>query len=135
VRLPDLAETLAQEDADRLLGATHWVGRVLDPRQSVAGWVTAALLDGDVAASMGGDDPLVRERWLAGVERARELGYAVDIDGFEPGLTSLAVAVPSTFRGLAVGLAGPSARLTTKRVRVVVPLLHDAARTLASFTE
>ncbi len=84
---------------------------------------------------MGGDDADIRERWLAGVERARQLGYAVDVDGLEAGLTSLAVAVPSTVRGLAVGLAGPSARLTAKRVPAVVPLIRRAATTITSFTE
>lgn len=131
VRLPDTVEALAQEDADRLLGATRWVGRVSHPRDSVAGWITAATLDEDAVASMGGDDPVARKRWLANVARARSLGYAADIDGLEAGLTSLAVAVPSSVAGMAVGVAGPSARLTPERVAVVIPPMRDAARALA----
>jgi IclR family acetate operon transcriptional repressor len=135
VRLPDTAEALVQEDADRLLGATRWVGRITDPRQSVAGWVTAATLDEDAVASMGGEDPIARERWLAHVAEARSRGYAVDIDGLEAGLTSLAVSVPSAVRGMAVGMAGPSARLTPEQVLLVVPLMHRAAGALASVTQ
>lgn len=134
VRLPDTVEALVQEDADRLLGATRWVGRVSDARHSVAGWVTAAALDEDTVASMGGEDEAARELWLSRVARARSLGYAVDIDGLEDGLTSLAVVVPSA-PGMAVGMAGPSARLTPQRVPLVVPLLEHAARRLASITE
>lgn len=133
VRLPDTAEALVQEDADRLLGATRWVGRVSDPRHSVAGWVVAATLDQGVAASLGGEDAAARKQWMTNVARTRSLGYAVDVDGLEAGLTSLAVAVPSeSVRGMAVGMAGPSARLTPERVPLVVPLLHRAARTLAT---
>lgn len=132
VHLPDTAEALVQEDADRLLGATRWVGRVSDARHSVAGWVVAAALDDDVIASMGGDDPETRTRWIARVAEARSRGYAVDIDGLEDGLTSLAVAIPPPVRGLAVGMAGPSARLTPDRVPSVIPALQRAARALAT---
>lgn len=132
VSLPDTVEALVQEDADRLLGATRWVGRVSDPRDSVAGWVTAAALDERVVAALGGDDPERHARWLACVAQARARGFALDIDGLEAGLTSIAVAVPSTVPGMAVGLAGPSARLTPDRVERVVPSLERAARAIAS---
>ncbi len=56
VRLPDVSEVLVQEDADRLLGATDWIGRKFDARRSVPGWIVAAGLDDDAVAALGGDD-------------------------------------------------------------------------------
>ena len=81
------AEVLVQEDADRLLGLTDWVGRPFDPRESVAGWIIAAELDGADVAALGGDDPDVRANWTPGVDESRNRGYAVDFDGLEAGLT------------------------------------------------
>ncbi len=133
VRLPDLSEVLVQEDADRLLGVTDWVGRTFDARESVAGWVVAAELDDAAVAELGGDDPDVRARWTAGVEESRTRGYAVDFDGLEAGLTSVAVIVPGDL-SLAVGMAGPSARLTPRRTERLVPRLRKTARTLAILT-
>jgi DNA-binding IclR family transcriptional regulator len=37
--------------------------------------------------------------------------------------------------GLAVGMAGPSARLTPKRAERLIPRLREAARELALLTE
>ena len=134
VRLPDVSEVLVQEDADRLLGATDWIGRTFDARRSVAGWVVATELDDDAVAEMGGDDPEARARWVADVAETRSRGYAVDVDGLEAGLTSIAVIVPAG-RGLAVGMAGPSARLTPKRAKRMIPRLRKAADALAMLTE
>jgi DNA-binding IclR family transcriptional regulator len=134
VRLPDVSEVLVQEDADRLLGATHWVGRTFDARRSVAGWIVAAGLDDGTIAGMGGSDPDTHARWLADVAEARSRGYGLDVDGLEAGLTSVAVAVPGEL-SLAVGMAGPSARLTPRRAARLVPRLRRAARALATITE
>ena len=133
VRLPDLAEVLVQEDADRLLGLTDWVGRPFDPRESVAGWIVAAELGEDEVAALGGDDPEVRAKWLDDVTESRERGYAVDVDGLEAGLTNVAVIVPGGL-SLAIGLSGPSARLTARRTARLVPRLRKAAASLAMFT-
>jgi DNA-binding IclR family transcriptional regulator len=135
VSLPDVTEVLVQEDSDHLLGTTPWVGRLFDLRRSVAGWVVAAQLGDAEVAALGGDDPDVRDRWIADVALARERGYALDVDRLEPGLTSLAVLLETSAGALAVGAAGPSTRLTPARARAIVPRLRDAATTLASFTE
>lgn len=131
VRLPDSVEILVQIGADRLLGATQWVGRSFEARLSVAGWIAAAALDDDAIEAVGGSDPAERARWLAHVHDARDRGYAIDVDGLEAGLTSIAVAVPSSATGLTVGMAGPSLRLTEQRARTVVPQMLAAARALA----
>ena len=135
VRLPDVSEVLAQEHADRLLGATDWVGRTFDAHRSVAGWVVAAELGADAVEGMGGDDRDERERWMADVEATRARGYALDVGGLEDGLTSVAVILRAGVPGLAVGMAGPSARLTPKRAERMIPRLRNAARELALLTE
>ncbi len=137
VVLPDRSEVLVQVDADRLLAASDWTGRTFDARRSVAGWIVAAALDDESVAEManradGGDDD-DRARWLADVTAARNRGYGLDVDGLEDGLTSVAVAVPGGL-GLAVGMAGPSARLTPRRAERLVPRLRRAARALAVLT-
>ena len=134
VRLPDVSEVLVQEDADRLLGATDWIGRTFAARRSVAGWIVAAGLDDGTVAAMGGDDPEERVRWVSDVTEARARGYGLDVDGLEAGLTSVAVIVPGRL-SLAVGMAGPSARLTPRRAARLVPRLRKAAHALATLTE
>ncbi|MGL6280390.1 MAG: IclR family transcriptional regulator [Gaiella sp.] len=135
VSLPDTAEILVQEDSEHLLGTTPWVGRVFDARRSVAGWVVAAELDDAEVEMLGGDDEATRAQWVSDVARTRARGYALDVDGLEPGLTSLAVRLAAAGGALAVGAAGPSSRLTPTRAEAIVPLLQAAAATLASFTE
>jgi DNA-binding IclR family transcriptional regulator len=134
VRLPDLSEVLVQEDADRLLGATDWIGRRFDARRSVPGWIVAASLGDEAVAAMGGDDPDVSAQWVAAVVEARVRGYGLDVDGLEAGLTSVAVVVPGGL-SLTVGTSGPSARLTPARAARLVPRLRKAARALATLTE
>lgn len=134
VLLPDVSEVLVQEDADRLLGATDWVGRTFDAHRSVAGWVVAAELDDEDVAAMGGDAPEERSRWAADVAETRSRGYAVDVGGLEAGLTSIAVVVPGGL-GLAVGMAGPSERLTPARAARMIPRLRKTADTLLMLTE
>jgi DNA-binding IclR family transcriptional regulator len=83
---------------------------------------------------MGGDDLDARARWVSDVTEARSRGYGLDVDGLEAGLTSVAVVVPGML-SLAVGMAGPSARLTPRRAARLVPRLRKAASTLATLTE
>lgn len=130
VSLPHAAEVLLQEDSGHLLGTTPWVGRVFDPRRSVAGWVVAAELPDEEVEALGGDDAELRARWMADVARTRERGYALDVGGLEPGLTSLGVLVRSGSGAMAIGVSGPSARLTPERAAEVVPRLRAAAETL-----
>jgi DNA-binding IclR family transcriptional regulator len=135
VRLPDQAEVLVQEDADNLLGVTSWLGRVFDPRESVAGWVAAVSLPPEEVTAMAGDDPVAANAWEQHVAETRTRGYALDVDGLEAGLTLVGVPVPATVSGIAIGVAGPSSRLTPRRVTRIVPRLEDAARRLAILTE
>ncbi len=89
VLLPDVSEVLVQEDADRLLGATDWVGRTFDAHRSVAGWVVAAELDDDDVAEMGARGPRdaralggrCRRDEIAGLRRRRRRpGSGPDLD-------------------------------------------------------
>ncbi len=130
VSLPHLAEVLVQEDAGHLLGTTSWVGRTFDADRSVAGWVVAAELPDEEIAALGGDDPELRSRWLASVERTRARGYGLDVGGLETGLTSVAVLVQTGPAAMAVGSAGPSARLTPEWAGHVVERLREAAALL-----
>lgn len=134
VALPYAAEVLLQEDSGHLLGTTRWVGRVFDPKESVAGWVVAAQLPEAEIDALGGDDPERQLRWVADVRRTRERGYGLDVDGLEPGLTSVGVLVRGGRAPVAIGASGPSARLTPERAVAIVPLLEAAAETLRSFT-
>lgn len=127
VSLPHVAEILVQEDAGHLLGTTSWVGRTFDAHRSVAGWVVAAELPDDEVAALGGDDPELRARWLELVERTRACGYGLDVGGLETGLTSVAVLVQTGPAAMAVGSAGPSARLTPDWAAHVVARLREAA--------
>lgn len=134
VSLPHAAEVLLQEDSGHLLGTTRWVGRVFDPRRSVAGWVVAAELPDEEVQALGGDDAALRAQWLAAVAHTRERGYALDVEGLEQGLTSLGVLVRGGSGAIAIGVSGPSARLTPARAADIVPRLHAGAATLRSFT-
>jgi IclR family acetate operon transcriptional repressor len=133
VRLPDVSEVLVQEHADRLLGATDWVGRTFDARRSVAGWVVAAELGDAIVEGMGSREE--GTSWVADVEATRARGYALDVGGLEDGLTSVAVILQAGVPGLAVGMAGPSTRLTPKRAERMIPRLRQAAHDLALLTE
>ena len=79
-------------------------------------------------------DPEMRGKWIADVAESRDRGYAVDVDGLEAGLTNVAVIVPGGL-SLAVGLSGPSARLTARRTARLVPRLRKAARSLVILIE
>lgn len=133
VQLPETSEVLVQADADRLLGATDWTGRPFEARRSVAGWIVAAGLDDATVEEMGGEDAEARTQWASLVRETRERGYGLDVDGLEAGLTSVAVLVPGTL-SLAVGMAGPSVRLTPARAARLVPRLRKAAIALQELT-
>ena len=96
--------------------------------------MVAAELPDDEVAALGGDDPELRSRWLESVERTRARGYGLDVGGLEPGLTSVAVLVQTGPAAMAVGSAGPSARLTPDWAAHVVTRLREAAA-LLSITE
>ena len=108
VRLPDVSEVLVQEDADRLLGATDWVGRTFDAHRSVAGWIVAAELDdGDVRRD-GWRRPRDARALGSRMSPRRDRGAtAVDVGGLEAGLTSIAVIVPGRLSGWRSGWPGP----------------------------
>lgn len=64
------------------------------------------------------NDPEAWERWEQAVEQARQDGYAVDIEEYEPGLCCVAVPLPVDGAArAALCLAGPAGRLPEARLR------------------
>lgn len=133
VRLPDVVEVLKQYDPDRLITATRWTGRAFDPRRSVAGWLVAAQRGAPKDAFVTPENASTRRALNAGVRFARTNGYAIDVDGLEQGLTSLAVVAllaASPSHSLVIGVAGPTSRLTDKVIESAIGRLQRAATEL-----
>jgi IclR family acetate operon transcriptional repressor len=74
-----------------------------------------ALLAADVelAASLRGEDPQAWERHAREVAEAERLGYALDLDSHDAGISCVAVAVTPR---AAIAVAGPTTRLPKKRL-------------------
>jgi IclR family acetate operon transcriptional repressor len=69
--------------------------------------------DTDLAASMRGDDPQRWERHAREVAEAERLGYALDLDSQNAGISCVAVAVTPR---AAIAVAGPTTRLPKARL-------------------
>ena len=74
-----------------------------------------------------------RAGWRMSPRRDRGATPSTSV-AWRQGLTSIAVVVPGGL-GLAVGMAGPSARLTPKRAATMIPRLRKAAAALEMLTE
>jgi IclR family acetate operon transcriptional repressor len=139
-------DIIAQVDAPGLLGATNWVGRTFPLHASAAGkLVLAALPDAELATWME-REPLERftphtlsapGALRAELARVRARGYAELVDEHEPGLASVAAAVPGPDGRLAaiVGISGPTLRLGADRRAALLPAVLDLARQLRAYVE
>ncbi len=116
---PDGVEHLAQEDTAHFVGVTDWVGRKVQ-------FELAA--NGKCFLAFGGAKKLTPE-----LRKVRARGYATSIDELEVGLTALAAPVigDSGDAIAALSISGPTARLTSDRIALLVPLLTEEADTLA----
>ena len=116
---PDGVEHLAQEDTAHFVGVTDWVGRKV--RFELAA-------NGKCFLAFGGAKKLTPE-----LRKVRARGYATSVDELEVGLTALAAPVlgDSGDAIAALSISGPTARLTSDRIALLVPLLTEEAGALA----
>jgi IclR family transcriptional regulator, acetate operon repressor len=116
---PDGVEHLAQEDTAHFVGVTDWVGRKVQ-------FELAA--NGKCFLAFGGATKLTPE-----LRKVRARGYATSIDELEVGLTALAAPVigDSGDAIAALSISGPTARLTSDRIALLIPLLTEEADALA----
>jgi DNA-binding IclR family transcriptional regulator len=114
-----------------------WLGRHTPVHCTSPGKVFLALLPEERRAELLA---LSRERYTertivdpdelrAEIERVRSAGYATTVDEFEVGLTAAAAPVRAADGAVvaAIGVSGPSYRLTAQRLGELVPLVRDAA--------
>ena len=79
-------------------------------------------------------EPLALDDMLARVEQARTDGYSLSVDGSEPDIATVAVAIAPAPGGAPIGviaLTGPRSRLTEPTLKAIVPELKTASRALA----
>jgi IclR family acetate operon transcriptional repressor len=72
------------------------------------------------------------QAFLGEIARVRALGYAVDEGEQDVGVRCIAVAVTGGPSAIALSVSGPTVRMTPELVDRAVPLLHQAARGLAT---
>jgi len=135
---PAGTEAIAQIDGRHLLGATNWIGRELGLHCTAAGKVFLAFgaleLPAGELAQLTPATITDRDRLLAELEAARDLGYAMIVDELEPGLS--AVAAPVRDRGGAViaalAASGASLRLAPQRLRLLGRVTLEQAQVLSA---
>ncbi|MBM9506994.1 IclR family transcriptional regulator [Streptomyces sp. KK5PA1] len=71
------------------------------------------------------------DRFLAELDRVRELGYAMDDNEQEIGVRCLAVPVPDSPTAAAISISGPAGRVTEAATDKIVPILHTVAHNLS----
>jgi IclR family transcriptional regulator, KDG regulon repressor len=74
-----------------------------------------------------------RNKLRAGVEQVRKQGYASDIDEHITGISSLAVPIRDAGEGIvgAVAVIGPTARMTNRRIKAIIPPLLKTANDIS----
>jgi IclR family acetate operon transcriptional repressor len=137
VPTPTGVDHLAQIDGVHFLGAGQWVGRRVEYHCSANGKVFlafgAAELPPGRLARLTADTVVSRaalERELATVRRD---GYATAIDELETGLSAMAAPVrgPGDNVIAALGISGPTLRLTRARAAELAPAVCDEAGALS----
>ncbi len=136
-RARDMTVQIAQVDSTYVLGARDWVGVEVPPHCSAAGKLLYAHDCLDLPKGEGPDQGLTRlTDWSIGslpeledqLEQVRRRGYATTVDELEIGLCAVAAPVLGRDGGViaAVGLHGPSARMTTQLDAVAQLLVEHA---------
>ncbi len=72
------------------------------------------------------------EAFLEALDRARELGYALDEGEQEMGVRCVAVEVPGAPQPMAVSMSGPTTRMTDDVIELAVPVLREAAKRIVA---
>jgi IclR family transcriptional regulator, acetate operon repressor len=133
----DGVEHLAQVDALHFLGTGHWVGRRVDYHCTANGKVFLAFGAGELPAGrlprLTPHTVLDREQLEAELEQIRADDFATAIDELEVGLSAMAAPVrgPTGDVIAALGLSGPTMRLTPSRISGLRPVLTNEARALS----
>jgi len=115
--------TIVSHGTPHAIEAAGWVGRTVPAYCTSSGY--ALLLDADVSAMLAGVEPRALARVKARIADARERGYAVADEDFEPGLVAIAAPVRD-FRGriaAALNVSAPKFRLDSR--------LHEAGTAVA----
>jgi DNA-binding IclR family transcriptional regulator len=89
------------------------------------------------AGQSGPKAPKTIQQFLQDIEGARQRGYGIAIETYEPGMTSMAAPIHHPMTGVVVGvvsLAGPTSRLPESRLAELAPALLEAASDMAAAT-
>jgi DNA-binding IclR family transcriptional regulator len=136
VPTPYGVDHLAQVDGRHFLGAGQWVGRRVDYHCTANGKVFLAFGAAEIPpgplARLTTDTVVDRAALEDGLERVRRDGYATAADELEDGLSALAAPVrgPTGEVIAALGISGPTLRLTGPRVAELAPILVREATAL-----
>jgi IclR family transcriptional regulator, acetate operon repressor len=135
VPTPYGVDHLAQVDGRHFLGAGQWVGRRVDYHCTANGKVFLAFGAAEIPPGRLPrltDTVVSRAALEDGLERVRREGYATAADELEVGLSALAAPVrgPTGEVIAALGISGPTLRLTGPRVAELAPVLVREATAL-----
>jgi IclR family transcriptional regulator, acetate operon repressor len=136
VPTPYGVDHLAQVDGRHFLGAGQWVGRRVDYHCTANGKVFLAFGAAEIPpgelARLTTATVVSRAALEHALERVRRDGYATAADELEVGLSALAAPVrgPTGEVIAALGISGPTLRLTGPRVAELAPILVQEATAL-----
>ena len=121
--------TILSHGTPHAIEAAGWVGRTVPAHCTSSGY--ALLLDADVAAALAGVElaPRTVARVKTRIAAARERGYAVADEDFEPGLVAVAAPVRD-FRGrivAALNVSAPKFRLDSRLEEAGARVAHAAS--------
>jgi DNA-binding IclR family transcriptional regulator len=123
---PTGVEHIAQADSRHFLGAGQWVGRSADYHRTANGKVFLAFGRAPAGAAPNS------ERLRAELEAVRSTGLAVAVDELEPGLAAIAAPVRGVHGDViaALGITGPTLRMSPARIAELEPALIEEAAAL-----
>ena len=133
---PAGVEHVAQVDSVHYLGTSHWVGRRVPYHCSANGKVLLAF---SAAGAVAGELEPRTSRTItepallaAELESVRREGYATAVDELELGLSAVAAPVldDSGRAVAALGVSGPTLRLSPRRIAELRPIVIKQARAL-----
>jgi DNA-binding IclR family transcriptional regulator len=129
---------VATVECDHVLRVGDRTGRVLPAHLSSGGKAALAMAgEEQLAAVLGALDDAAAARLERELRTVRRLGFAVNDQATEAGLTAVGVAVPAAggFSGAAISVAAPTARCSRDRLPVWGTALSAAAAAIAQDLE
>ncbi|WP_295014562.1 IclR family transcriptional regulator [uncultured Microbacterium sp.] len=137
----DMVVYVAQVPSQHSMRMFTEVGRRANAHDTGVGKALLAGLDDDVVRGIVGRTGMATptpyslgtvDDLLADLDRIRERGYAIDDQEQEIGVRCFAMAVPGAPTPTAISVSGPVARVDDAFGQRAVPLLRDAADTIAA---